>query len=78
MVSWAPGNYGGDQTSQHHQEPRCQSALPPPACACGPPGLPPAAEVCGATLALHDALLAAARQAAGPALEPTATASPIS
>jgi Transposase len=27
-VSGAPGSHGGDQTSQHHQEPWCQSALP--------------------------------------------------
>jgi hypothetical protein len=27
-VSRAPGSHGGDQTSQQHQEPWCQSALP--------------------------------------------------
>jgi hypothetical protein len=27
-VNGAPGSHGGDQTSQHHQEPWCQSALP--------------------------------------------------
>jgi hypothetical protein len=61
-VSRAPASDRGDETSSPHQEPWCRTVY----------GLYRRWHATGATWALHDALRAAARVAAGRHSEPTA------